>query len=88
MSGHPHVEFLFSLPLGTMIAVDKSFSVDGFLEVNGQELQKSEHTSLFDVLKGNVIDNDSTFVLPSRSHIQAYFSDFDPDTMKIIIKVQ
>lgn len=88
MSSHPPVEFLISLPLGTMIAVDKSFSVDGFLEVNGQEMQKSEHTSLFHALKGNVVDNDSTFILPRRSHIQTYFSDFDPDTMKIIIKVQ
>jgi hypothetical protein len=71
-----------------MLAVDATFDVDGFLEVRGQEMAKSEHLTLFEVLRGNVIDKQSTFLLPTKKHISTYFSNFNPDTMKIVIKVQ
>lgn len=79
-------KFFESLPRGSMISVEKSISVDGFLEVDGQELLKSQHPILFDVLRGNVTDLGESFVLPSKVHLGTYFTDFDPTKMKIIIK--
>lgn len=71
------VEFdvLSWLPIGYMINFPCDVCPTNFIEVDGQRLSKSEYQDVFDVLRGNVIDDGDTFVLPKKSDLVKKFSD-------------
>lgn len=63
------------LPIGYMINFPCLVCPDNFIEVDGQRLSKSEYQDVFDVLRGNVVDEGATFVLPKKVDLIKKFSD-------------
>lgn len=80
-------EFLKVMPVGYMMPFSGDTIPQGFMEVNGQRLIKSDNLRLFNILKGIVIDDDVYFVLPTKQKVSALFNGFDPEKGKIIIRV-
>ncbi len=65
------------LPVGYMINFPSGVYPTNFIEVDGQRLSKMEYQDVFDVLRGNVIDDGDTFVLPKKSELVKKFSDIN-----------
>lgn len=79
------VEFLSWLPVGYMIVSPQQFIPENFIEVNGQRLSKLEFPELFDMLRGNVIEENEHFVLPKQSEL---CKKFPSNNGKIILKIK
>lgn len=73
------------LPIGYMIACPNDIVPTNFIEVDGQRLSKTEYGDVFDILRGNVIDNGDTFLLPKKETIQNLFSNAGA---KIILRLK
>jgi len=77
-------EVLEWLPVGYMINFPSDNFPSNFIEVDGQRLSKKDYQDVFDILKGNVIDDNDTFVLPTKSHLASKFNSL----CRIIIKLK
>lgn len=73
------------LPIGYMISFPYDNFPSNFIEVDGQRLSKADYQDVFDVLKGNVVDDGDTFVLPQKSLVTTKFSS---SAGKIIMKLR
>lgn len=68
-------EVLSWLPIGYMINFPCSVCPNNFIEVDGQRLSKAEYQDVFDVLRGNVVDDGDTFILPKKADLAKKFND-------------
>jgi hypothetical protein len=73
------------LPVGYMINFPYDNFPINFIEVDGQTLSKSEYQDVFDILKGNVIDEGDTFVLPRKDVLKVLFGG---NNEKIILRLK
>lgn len=80
-------EFLKVMPVGYMTPFFGDEIPQGFVEVNGQRLAKTDNMKLFNTLRGVVEDDGSHFVLPTKQKISKLFSGFDSDRGKIIMRL-
>lgn len=81
------LEFLKVMPVGYMTPFQGDVIPVGFMEVNGQRLIKRDNMSLFNMLRGVVVDEDVYFSLPTKEKVSSMFSGIDSQKSKIIIKV-
>lgn len=88
MNNEKMMSFLSALPLGYMTCVKSDLVPEGFIEVDGQRLNKHDNLKLFNVLQGNVIDEGETFLLPQRAKLAPMFNNFDSNTSKIVLKIR
>lgn len=82
------ISFLTALPVGYMTCFSNSEVPEGFIEIDGQRMIKKDNINLFNILRGNVIDDGDTFVLPNKEKISSMFKGFDPQKSKIILKIR
>lgn len=79
------IEVLNWLPVGYMINFPNGNFPNNFIEVDGQRLSKKEYQDVFEILKGNVIDDTDSFVLPTKLELSEKFNSLDG---KIILKLR
>jgi hypothetical protein len=75
------------LPIGHMIAYSGPIPTN-FLAVDGQKLYKSEHPTVYNTLRGCVVEDEDTFALPRKENVAHLFSSYhDGVDYNIIIRV-
>lgn len=67
-------EVLNWLPVGYMINFPYGNYPTNFIEVDGQRLCKKQYQDVFEILKGNVIDDVDSFVLPTKTELSKKFN--------------
>lgn len=73
------------LPVGYMINFPNDQFPSNFIEVDGQRLSKKEYQDVFDILRGNVVDDNDSFVLPTKLELSKKFQSKEG---KIILKLR
>ena len=76
---------LASLPVGYMFNYPFSDLPENFIEVSGQKMLKQDYMDLYEIMRGNVIESDEHFTLPTASSLIDLF-DTTETPHKIIIK--
>lgn len=81
----PTHDMLNWLPIGYMTSYNGD-TPNNFIEVDGQKLSKADYSEVYEILKGNVVEDGDFFILPIKSVVQGLFS-LDDAKYKIILKI-